>query len=261
MLDVPWHPITRRIAVGQGFEQHKNNPSVLIKIALGLPVTDRTWGKIRLSVERLSGLGLQSKCPNYRTPIVSLTAPDGEIKEVGLFELETLLSPTIFILPSRDAVIVPITRTFAADLLGTDLQYSLLEKPEAQFLFRRTYFNSPRSAYTMTRGKIIVFYELSRGHGRSAVVALGRVVDATSIPVESMPEVLRRRGVVEKPEALTKSKRILATTFDNLIALRRPVTLDELRAIGCVPGSNFVSATPVSISHLKAIVDAGWADE
>ena len=144
MLDVPWHPITRKIAVGQGFEQHKNNPPALIKIALGLPVTDRTWGKIRLSIERLSGLGLQSKCPNYRTPIVSLTAPDGEIKEVGLFELETLLSPTIFILPGRDAVIVPITRTFAADLLGTDLQYSLLEKPEAQFLFRRTYLACTR---------------------------------------------------------------------------------------------------------------------
>ena len=143
-VDVPWHPITRKIAVGQGFEQHKNNPPALIKIALGLPVTDRTWGKIRLSIERLSGLGLQSKCPNYRTPIVSLTAPDGEIKEVGLFELETLLSPTIFILPGRDAVIVPITRTFAADLLGTDLQYSLLEKPEAQFLFRRTYLACTR---------------------------------------------------------------------------------------------------------------------
>jgi len=72
---------------------------------------------------------------------------------------------------------------------------------------------------------------------------------------------LQRGGVVDDPGTLTSSDRVLATTFDNLVALRNPVALKTLREIGCVTGANFVSATPISASHLKAIVDAGCADD
>jgi hypothetical protein len=261
MMDVPSHPITRRISLSQGFQQQAGNVAALAKIALGQPITEKTWDKARLSIERLAGLKLQLKCPTYGRPKIQITTSCGDNTEIGLFELETLLSPTIFALPKRKAVVVPITRSFAADLLGTDLQYSFLDVPEAHFLSRRTYFNTTRATRSMIRGAAIAFYESSRGKGRGAIVAIGRIVDVTSIPVSNAPEVLRRGAVVENLETLTKSKRVLATTFDNLVVLRKPVALRELRRIGCVTKANFVSATPISATHLTAIVDAGYTDD
>jgi hypothetical protein len=261
MLDIPSHPITRRVAIGQGFQHQSGNPAVLTKIALGQPITDKSWDKARLSIERLAGLKLQRRCPTYATRDVQVDTPSGKKIKVELFELETLLSPTLFALPKRKAVVVPITRSFAADLLGTDEQYSFLDVPEAQFLSRRTYFNTIRAARAMIRGAAIAFYESSRGGGRGAIVATGRIVHVTSIPVSGVPEALQRGAVVDDPGALTSSDRVLATTFDNLVALRRPVGIKVLRQIGCVTGANFVSATPISAAHLKAIVDAGYSDD
>jgi predicted nucleic acid-binding protein/GNAT superfamily N-acetyltransferase len=261
IVDIPSHPITRRLAISQGFQPRTGNASSLAKIALGQPITEKTWDKARLTIERLAGLRLQVKCPTYERPTAQIGIPTGEKTEIGLFELETLLSPTLFIFPKRRAVIVPITRSFAADLLGTDLQHSFLEVPEAQFLSRRTYFNTTRATRSMIRGAAIAFYESARGKGRGAIVAVGRIVDVTSIPVSNTPESLQRGAVVENLTTLTKSKRVLATTFDNLIVFRKPVTLKTLREIGCVSKANFVSATPISVIHLTAIVEAGYADD
>jgi hypothetical protein len=258
MLDIPAHPITRRVALSQGFQQQTSN---LAKVALGRPVTETSWDQARLSVERLAGLKLQIKRPTYGRAKTQITTTSGNKIELDLFELETLLSPTILALPKRKAVIVPITQAFATDLLGTNLQYSFLEVPEANFLSPRTYYNTTRATRSMIRGAAIAFYESGRGGGRGAIVAVGRIVDVTSIPVDSVPEALRRGGVVDKLEDLTKSKRVLATTFDNLITLNKPVTLKKLREIGCVTKANFVSATPVSASHLAAIVGAGCIDD
>jgi hypothetical protein len=260
MADIPSHPITRRIALGQGFQNVQGEAS-LAKMALGRPVTEALWNKARLSVERLIGIKIQRECPRYDKPEVKLTNTAGTASKIGLFDLETFLSPTLFVLPKRKAVVVPITRTFAADLLGTDEQYSFLEVPEAHFLSRRTYFNTTRAARAMIRGAAIAFYESRKGGGRGAIVAVARIVDVTSIPIDSTPEALQRGAVVEDVAVLTKSSRVLATTFDNLVALKKPVSLETLRQIGCVTGANFVSATPISAKHLTAIVDAGRADE
>jgi hypothetical protein len=260
MADIPSHPITRRIALGQGF-QHIHGEAWLAKIALGQSVTEASWNNARLSIERLVGTKIQRECPKYDKPEVKITATTGTVSKIGLFDLETLLSPTLLVLPKRKAVVVPITRTFAADLLGTDQQYSFLEVPEAHFLSRRTYFNTTRAARAMIRGSAIAFYESRSGGGRGAIVAIARIVDVTSIPVSSTPEALQRGAVVEDIEALTKSSRVLATTFDNLLVLRKPVSFEMLRVIGCVTGANFVSATPISTKHLIAIVDAGYTDE
>lgn len=261
MLDVPSHPITRRVALGQGFQHQSSSFSVLEKVAIGQPITDRSWDKVRLSIERLAGLKIQKQCPTYGAPSVKIETSAGTKTKVSLFDLETLLSPTLFALPKRNAVVVPITHAFAADLLGTSQQYSFLDVPEAQFLSRRTYFNTTRAARAMIRGAAIAFYESGRTGGQGAIVAVGRIVDVTSIPVDSVPERLRRGAVVSNPAALTSSDRVLATTFDNLLPLRNPVALKTLRKIGCVTGANFVSATPISSAHLRDIIDAGCADD
>jgi hypothetical protein len=86
-------------------------------------------------------------------------------------------------------------------------------------------------------------------------------VDVTSIPSNNAPELLQRGGVVVDIEALTKSDRILATTFDNLVILQKPVSFKKLRELGCVTGANFVSATPITAKQLASIVHAGFSDD
>lgn len=257
LLDIPTHSITTRLAIAHGFQRSSNDPTMLAKIAFGKPITTTSWTQARLAIERLSGLKLQQKCPNYKSPALKLTTASGSETKLSLFELETVLSPTILALSNRDAVVVPITRNFASMLLGTDPQHSLLDVPEAMFLSRRTYFNSTRAARAMIRGAAIAFYESSDRSGQMAIVAVGRIVDVTSVPVTNVPEALGRGAVVENVGSLTSSSRVLATTFNNLIALKRPVPLKKLREIGCVPKTNFVSATSITASHLKAILDFG----
>lgn len=260
LMDISSQPITRRIALGQGFQQ-AHGQSGLFKVALGGPVSCTTWSNARLVIERLSGMTIQEKCPRYDKPEVTVSI-DGTPKTMELFELETLLSPALLVLPHRKAVVAPITPTFAADLLGTNAQYTFLDVPEAQFLSRRTYFNTIRAAHAMIRGSVIAFYESLRGgKGRGAIIALGRIVDVTSIPANNAPELLERGGVVVDIEALTKSDRILATTFDNLVILKKPVSFKKLRELDCVSGANFVSATPITAKQLASIVHAGFSDD
>lgn len=260
LFDDPAHPITRRVAISQGFQPSGSAP-VLSKLGLGRPVLESSWTKARLAIERVGGIKIQTACPNFDERKLQV-ATHNRNHEISLFDLETLVSPALFVLCGRDAVIVPITRSYAADLLGTDDQFSFLDIPEAQFLSRRTYFNTTRAARAMIRGEILAFYESSsKGTGRSAIVAIARIVDVTSTSTTAAAELLQRQGVVEDLRDLTKQSRILATTFDNLIPLKKPVTLRELREIGCADGANFVSAKPVSWSHLAKIVKAGFPDE
>ncbi len=79
------------------------------------------------------------------------------------------------------------------------------------------------------------------------------------MPVGNIPEKLGRGAVVEDIGAITSAQRVLATTFDNLVPLQNPVKLKKLREIGCDTRTNFISATPVSAPHLRAIVDAGFS--
>lgn len=254
-LDIPRHPITRRIAISHGFQQADD--SSLSKVALGHPITRDQWGRMRRTVGRLCGLELSNKHPRYDNPKTAIKGADKETS-IELFDLETLLSPTILSLPKREAVLVPITREFSDSLLGTSNQYSFLDLPEAQFLSRRTYFNTIRAARDMIRGSVIAFYESSKKGGRGAVVAVGRIVEVTSVPVEDVPEFAQRAAVVDDPKRLTRSNRVLVTQFDNLIALKSPVKFKTLKDFGCVGKSNLISATKITSGQLEKIVKAGF---
>jgi GNAT superfamily N-acetyltransferase/predicted nucleic acid-binding protein len=256
MQDIPNHPITRRVALSHGFQP--GTDSILHKIALGYAVTRSNWNNVRLSVERLARLTLQEKHPNYDKPTANVKTPEGTSTFISLFDLETLLSPSLLAMPKRKAVIAPITKDFASALLGTSDQYSLLEVPEAQFLSRRTYFNTIRASRVMIRDAAIAFYESRRSKGRGAIVAIGRIVDVISAPIEDIPEIMHRAAVVAEPKSLTKSTRVLVTQFDNLLPLKIPVTIEKLRGLGCVSKSNLVSATSISATQLEKIVLAGF---
>jgi hypothetical protein len=185
----------------------------LIKVALGRPVTNKSWPAIARQTRRRTGLRLPETPPDAAAVQSGLVVqgPDGKPIMVRLLALEEALGPTILVWPGRDGVIVPIARSYADDLLGTSDQFPLFGSPEAAFLTRRTYFNSPRTAALMCPGAPILFYESKRTGGRGAIVAAARIVDATVLAKQQIPDDLLRRAVVEDLGPLSASSDLLAT--------------------------------------------------
>ena len=255
LVDDPLQPITRRIALAHGFGSHGND-RMLQKIAVGQAIAAADWKLLVSSLQELAELQLPASVPDFGSTEsrIVIRTKGGQEVDCTLLELETLLSPLVLALPGRTSVLVPIEKQYAKDLIGSDSQLSFLSAPEAGFLRTRTYFNSVRTSRVMVPGAALVFYESKRSGGSGAAVAIARIVDVTQVPVGCVPEDLRRGGVVRKVGSLTASDRILATTFDNLVALEQPVTLEHLREMRCVGPSNLRTATPLEPHLLASIV-------
>lgn len=257
---IPGQSTINRAAKLRGFLPAANS-DVLIKVALGRPLTHTTWPSIARQTRRRTGLVLPEtplQSSAVRTGI-NIQGPDGSNVTVQLSALEAALGPTIILWPGRDGVIVPIAKPFADDLLGTAEQYALFGRPSAAFVGLRTYFNSPRTAHLMRPGVPILFYESKRSGGRGAVVAAARIVDATVLPKERVSLDLLRRAVVEDLEPLTTSADVLATSFDSLIRFPNPVALDTLRELGADGTSNLQTTTALPNALLAVILDRGWS--
>jgi ribosomal protein S18 acetylase RimI-like enzyme len=257
---IPGQSTVNRAAKLRGFLPAANS-DVLIKVALGRPLTPNTWASIARQTRRRTGLALPDGLPDVGAVQFGLAVrgPDGSTITVQLAALEAALAPTLIAWPGRDGVIVPIAKSFADDLLGTADQFYMFGRPNAAFVGLRTYFNSPRTAPMMRSGVPILFYESKRSGGRGAIVAGGRIVDATVVPKEQVSDELLRRAVVEDLDPLTTSSEVLATSFDSLIRFPNPVTLDTLRRLGAAGPSNLQTTTALPNAQLAAILDHGWS--
>ena len=252
--------VVRRSAILRGFLPIPRTDA-LIKVALGCPVTDKTWMAIARQTRRRTGLRLPEIPPDAEAIQSGLVvqSPNGKPIRVRLSSLEDALGPTLLIWPGRDGVIVPIARTYADDLLGTGNQFPLFGSPEAAFLTRRTYFNSPRTAAMMCPGAPILFYELKRTGGRGAIVAAARIVDTMVCAKQQVPDHLLRRAVIEDFEPLSTSRDLLATSFDNLLRFPSPVLLETLRMLGAEGSANLQTITTLPSAKLSAILELGWS--
>jgi ribosomal protein S18 acetylase RimI-like enzyme len=257
---IPGQSTVNRAAKLRGFLPAANS-DVLIKVALGRPLTPNTWTSIARQTRRRTGLALPEALPDAGAVQsgLAIRGPDGSTITVQLAALEAALAPTLIAWPGRDGVIVPIAKSFADDLLGTADQLYMFGRPNAAFVGLRIYFNSPRTAPMMRTGVPILFYESKRSGGRGAIVAGGRIVDATIVPKEQVSDELLRRAVVEDLDPLTTSPDVLATSFDNLIRFPNPVALDTLRQLGAAGPSNLQTTTALPNAQLAAILDRGWS--
>ncbi|WP_271568269.1 GNAT family N-acetyltransferase [Bradyrhizobium sp. CCBAU 11386] len=104
------------------------DPDTLIKVALGRPLTPNTWLSLARQMRRRTGLSLPDNLP-HAAKAVEIQTPDGVSLAVKMPALEAALSPTVIAWPGRDAVIVPIAKSFADDLLGTADQFALFGRP------------------------------------------------------------------------------------------------------------------------------------
>jgi ribosomal protein S18 acetylase RimI-like enzyme len=257
---IPGQSTVTRAAKLRGFLPAANS-DILIKLALGRPLTADSWATIARQTRRKTGLALPDTPPNAGTlqSGLAIRGPDGSSITVQLAALEAALAPTLIVWPGRDGVIVPIAKSYADDLLGTADQFALFGRPNAAFVGLRTYFNSPRTAAMMRPGVPILFYESERTGGRGAIIAGARIVDATISPKEQVSDVVLERGVVDDINPLTVSNDVLATSFESLIRFPNPVFLDTLRQLGAVGPSNFQTATTLPNAMMAAIFDRGWS--
>jgi len=265
---LPGNPVTRNIALAHGFRPgpgQESHGTAFYKIAIGDVIDARSWCRIKRALKSLADVELPQNIPVYEDPnqrILIKTSLDRE-EAIPLKELETLLSPSLILLPGRFGAIVPIKRVFADELLGTAEQFSLLTPPEAVFLKERVFYNTPRAASNLAPGTLILFYESSEGGGRKSIVAVGRATDSHVITGDQVSPDMKRRGVLDangfKHIGVGKSK--LVTAFDNIMVFKKPVPLNRLREIGCADGANFVTTKRIEPDHLKTILNEGLKNE
>ena len=225
---LPGHVTTRRVATAHGFrpsaDEHLQSTK-LQKIALGTVLTGSNWSSVCRKLKIGMNIGLPEAAPVYRSPTqtICVESPAGQTLALPLNDVETLLSPTIFVLPERPGAIVPIRSVYAADLVGGNKQLHLLAAPEAVLLRERVYFSDPRTAGVLTKGTAFVFYESARKGGRASAIAAARVVRAELMSKDRANHDLLRSGVLDRKvlKNICLADSVIATTIDNIMLFDR----------------------------------------
>lgn len=254
----------REVAFSLGFRAtHDSAP--LAKVIAGCVLTSASWDRHRSELVRVCDLKLPETPPRFASPsqTIEVYTPDGNRRFIRLDLLETLLSPALFCLTDRPAVISPILRRFAEPLLGHSRQTSLLPAHSASLYAARHYLGDPRSLKHLEPGTLMLFYESSKGSGRQAIVAVARIVES----------YLRRRDAlllsdlqssVLRPETLDQigTADIKAVSvIDNIFPLDKPVSLAQLQQLGCGDSNQLITTHPVTNDQLAHILLEGFSDD
>jgi GNAT superfamily N-acetyltransferase len=255
---------TQDVAIRYGFTRCTGSEPEISRyqrLTIGGVVDTKSWPSVRQHLQVTADMRLADDLASIVDDEMRIQFQDQSGTEfvIHLFDLETILSPTLFVLPGRGAVLAPIRAAYADDLLGTSEQTSLLPRPQAAILHERTYFSSARNKRLLVRGSPIVFYESGKANGRKAAVAVARVTGTVVVPKSQIAATLLDGGVVaeEDIKELSSGVSIAATTVDNVLKFRTPVTLRELRTLGCVDRSNLITSRPITSVQLQQILTKG----
>lgn len=259
--------LVRKTSIEHGFravDTRISNPTSIQKISVGRPLTSSNWRLLAQKIEKISGVILPSSMPDRKShnSALEVLSPAGNVVPLTTQEFETLASPVLILFRTRYCAIVPIKKSFADDLLGTSNQRSLLDQKEAALKRVRTYFCTPRAASVLKPGTAIAFYESGKDGGRSAAVALGRVVSSRIEFKDEFTIDVLKDGVLDEKmfSEIVKGKQVLSVSFDNIIRIPVPVPLERLRQIECADGSNLITARSISASNLEKLINDGWHD-
>jgi GNAT superfamily N-acetyltransferase len=253
--------IVNRLAVVGGFHRNRNANSFL-KVAIGRPLTSKTWSTAAQQVRRRTGLVL----PDDFTAVsgegdIGIHLPKGVSIKIDATSLESQIGPTIIIWPGRNGVIVPITRRYADELLGTSDQSNLgfIENKNAAFLSKRGFINSPRATKLMRPGSPIIFYESKRdGKGRGAAVAIARIISSVVVAKAQVDAKSDKRLVIDNADQFSVTNDVLLTTFDNLMPFQTVVGLVKLKEFNAT-GTNLQSAVSLTSEQITSILTCGWS--
>lgn len=255
---------TQDVAVRYGFMRCAGNQAEISRyqrLTIGKVVNKTSWPSLRSLLELEADMRFAEDFAAIADEKLRIKFRNQAGTEflIDLFDLETILSPTLFVLSGRDAVLAPIRAIYADDLLDTGEQASLLPRPQASILHERTYFSHSRNERLLSRGTPIVFYESGKANGRKAAIAVARITNTVVIPKSQIAATLLDGGVLAEDDInnLSSGDLIAATTVDNVLKLRKPVSLNDLRELGCVDRSNLITSKPITPSQLEQILNKG----
>ena len=268
MSDIRGQVRRREVAFRHGFRATSSamvSGSAFQKIAIGRPVTGSNWKDVQKRVQKISGVALPKVMPTFAQAdeCVEVMTPSGEAALIDTKDLETLMSPVLFLFQSRRGAILPIWKVYADELLGTSDQLTFLEYKEARLRRAKTYFCTSRAASVLAPGTPLLFYESGRAKGRSAAIAVGRVLASEICNKSALPDETLRGGVLDEAAVgtLTRSDEVLVVSFDNVMRLPVPVPFKRLKELGCADGSNIVTARAIPAEYIGKVVDESWGYE
>lgn len=256
-LELPAHQsLVRELAFALGFRGAPGQAQ-LTKLALGRVFTRTTWDAYRKELSTKGGPRLPGTIPDYRSTDqqISVFTPDGNQAHVSLDLLETLLSPALFCLPGRPAIITPIQRSFSEALLGHSKQTLLLPRGSASTYQDRHYLGSPRTLRHFKRGALMLFYESAKQGGRGELVALARVRQAYLKPSSELAPDFQQSVLTKSNLAdIGKAKAKTVTVFDNIFHLPKCVPLSSLQRIGCGRPNDLITTRSITDTQLQEIL-------
>lgn len=263
-LELPVHQnLLRELAFGFGF-RGGSSQAQLTKLVLGKVFTRATWDAHQKLLSAKGGPKLPDTIPDYRSisqQIVVFT-PDGNQAHINLELLETLLSPALFCLPGRPAIITPIQHRFSEALLGHSRQASLLPRGSASTYLDRHYLASPRTLVHFKRGVLMLFYESTTQGGRGEVVALARVRQAYLKSSSELTPDLQQSVLTESSLGdIGKSEAKTVVVFDNIFHLPKCVPLSSLQRIGCGRPNDLITTHAITDTQLLEILREAFQNE
>ena len=238
--------------------------TTLAKLSFRPLVSDSNWAEFRKAFAKNSGYSFAKEFPNFKNIVnnqIPIIRPDGFAGRVGLFELETLFSPVLFLFYNREGAIIPIRRSFADELLGeTPTQRSLLAPREAFLRVEKAYYRQPKHQKFLTVGCPVVFYVSGRAGGSSSAVGVGRVTSISTHHLDEIPIQFRRQGVLDEKELIdlsSKSGSVQVITFDNFKPFKQAISFSQLKKLNAVSGANLVTAQRLDRAALTRICETG----
>lgn len=261
-LDIPPHqPTLRELANILGFRS-TDSKSSLHKVVAGSVLTRDSWPDRRTELVENSNLKLPQLIPDYQNPDqqIPVFTPDGNQAYVPLDLLESLLSPVLLCLPGRPAVITPIQRRFADQLLGHTVQKSLLPYSKALSFADRHFLCTPRALKHFKRGTLILFYESSKGKGQSAIMWIARVRQAYHKVCTDLDGSDFENSVMTKDSLSSIGNAVTKTivVFDNVFKLTRAVPLSSLQQLGCGNATKLLTTNAISDNQLQEILSEAF---
>lgn len=234
------------------------------KVCLGRAVTAADWPEIAKTLNDKFGLLLPSTVPTFGEleAKVSLSTAKGGRAQIKLKALEDFLAPTVFALPDRPAVIVPIWPSFVEALFRGSGQPDFLAGQRAQIVTDKCYLLKRSGISRIPDNGLIAFYESrgrSKASGRSAAIAIARIQRRYLASEEAALKLTQLRGVLSVTEIkkMAVGKELCVVEFDNLMLFKVPIGLAELKKIGCADDANLVTARTLSNSAITKLIELG----
>lgn len=240
--------------------ENTDNPrnSVLRKAVLGRAILPEQWDNLKSDLKEALGITISGPLSALDSRLINILDIKDKQTKVSLMELEELLGPSILCASDRAGVILPIWPSYAEELFHGTKQPSFLDHNSAIIKPTKAYIGGHYDA--IPEGGLAFFYESSKQNGRKAIIAVARILKRYALTTDQVKSISSDRGVFsEKSIDASAEKRSLKTVIDigSVMLFSTPISLNELRQIGCADGANFITSKSIEPKHCIELIRAG----